>query len=69
MIARGLLLGAWVLPWFAIAGNAGSPGSGLQRDAVFTEYSPLARSDELLSRLLSPLNALRVRRELAQSKQ
>lgn len=69
MIARGLLLGAWLLPWLAIAGSAGSPTSGLQRDMVFTDYSPLARSDALLPRLLSPLNALRVRRELAQSKQ
>ncbi len=53
----------------AIASGAGSPASGLQREVVFTGYSSLARSDELLQRLLSPLNALRVRRELAQSKQ
>ena len=70
MIARGLLLlAAWALPWLAVADGAGAPASGLQRGVVFTEYSPLARSGELLRRLLSPLNALRVRRELAQSKQ
>ena len=70
MIARGLLLlAAWVLPCLAVASDAASPASGLQREVVFTDYSPLARSDELLRRLLSPLNALRVHRELAQSKQ
>jgi pimeloyl-ACP methyl ester carboxylesterase len=39
----------------------------LQRDVVFTHYSPLTRSDELRRRLLSPLNALRASRKLAQS--
>jgi len=70
MIARSLLLlAAWTLPWLAVVDGAGVPASGLQREVVFTEYSPLARSDALLQRLLSPLNALRVRRELVQSKQ
>lgn len=70
MIARGLLLlAAWALPWLAVADGAAAPASGLLHEVVFTEYSPLARSDALLQRLLSPLNALRVRRELVQSKQ
>ena len=69
-MARGLLVVAvWIVPWFAIATSSGLPASGLQRDVVFTEYSPLTRSDELRRRLLSPLNALRVSRKLAQSGQ
>lgn len=41
--------------------HASTPAAtGLQRDVVFTAHAPLARNDELLRRLLSPLNALRV---------
>ncbi len=65
-IAQSLVLVASLLtPCFAVA--SGLPASGLQSDVVFTEYTPLTRSDELRHRLLSPLNALRVSRELAQS--
>lgn len=39
--------------------------SGLQRDVVFTAHAPLARNDELLHRLLSPLNALRVEQRIS----
>ena len=38
--------------------------TGLQRDVVFTAHAPLARNDELLRRLLSPLNALRIERKI-----
>lgn len=62
-----LILTAWLAPWCAMATSTSLPASGLQRDVVFTEYSPLTRSDELRHRLLSPLNALRVSQNLAQS--
>jgi Esterase PHB depolymerase len=71
VIARCLLLGALVMPLFAAAVDAPMPAAatGLQRDVVFTEYSPLSRSMELARRLLSPLNAMRVSQELGRSGQ
>jgi pimeloyl-ACP methyl ester carboxylesterase len=44
------------------------PG-GIQRDVVLTDFPPFARADELLRRTVSPLNVLRIRRQLAQSGQ
>ncbi len=41
--------------------------TGLQSDVVFSDYTPLASSAELLRRLLSPLTALQVGRKLAHS--
>jgi hypothetical protein len=35
--------------------DATDPPAGLQTDVVFRDYSPLARSDELIHRFLSPL--------------
>ena len=44
------------------------PGlTGLQSDVVFSDYTPLSSSAELVHRLLSPLNAVRVGRSLAHS--
>lgn len=45
--------------------QTGTPAAtGLQRDVVFHAQAPLARNDEMLHRLLSPLNALRVEQRL-----
>src|ERR1700733_14154790 len=41
--------------------------TGLQSDVVFSDYTPLSSSAELVHRLLSPLNAVRVGRSLAHS--
>lgn len=41
--------------------------TGLQTNVRFTEYSPLSRADELLRRLLSPLQALRTNDAIAKS--
>jgi pimeloyl-ACP methyl ester carboxylesterase len=41
--------------------------TGLQSEVVFSDYSPLSGSAELVHRLLSPLNAVRVGRSLAHS--
>ena len=61
---------AWVsMPPPAFADDAQLGQTGLQRDVVFTEYSPLSSNTELAQRLLSPLYAARVNRELAQSGQ
>jgi pimeloyl-ACP methyl ester carboxylesterase len=39
----------------------------LQSDVVFSDYSPLSSSTELLHRLLSPLNAVQLTKKLAHS--
>lgn len=50
----------------AAADTAAQAGpAGLQRDIVFSDYSPYSRSMELARRLLSPLNAMRVSQESA----
>jgi len=41
--------------------------TGLQSDLVFTDYSPLSSSAELMHRFLSPLAAIRAGRSLAHS--
>lgn len=58
-ISRSMLLATLWMPLLAAAGDAPAAG-GLQHDVVFTDYSPLSRSSELVQRLLSPLNAQRV---------
>jgi len=52
-----------LLVWSLLARAAPAPTSapmGLQRDVVFTEYSPYSRSTELMRRTLSPLAVQRV---------
>ena len=68
MLWRALiLLGAALLACCAAAGDPPTGSASLRRDVVFTEYSPLSRSTELLRRLFSPLNALRVLEESTSS--
>ncbi len=43
------------------------PPIGVQRNVVFADYSPLSSSTEIMGRLLSPLNAMRVQQALARS--
>jgi dienelactone hydrolase len=71
----GQLIKHWLLPVamlamsaLAIAGDTSSEPTGLQRDVIFTDYSPLAASTELMQRTMSPLRAERVRVELARSR-
>ncbi|OOG46895.1 hypothetical protein [Rhodanobacter sp. C01] len=59
MVNRNVLLAILLMPLLAVASDAPPVGS-LQHDVVFTDYSPLSRSSELVRRLLSPLNALGV---------
>jgi dienelactone hydrolase len=52
-----------------LAGSTAAPSAqmtGLHSDVVLTEYSPLSTSAELVRRLFSPLNALRVSHEMHQ---
>jgi poly(3-hydroxybutyrate) depolymerase len=51
----------------AAAPAAATPATGLQQDVVFTDYSPLSASTELVRRLLSPLAAAQVQSMLARS--
>jgi hypothetical protein len=62
MISRSTLFASLLIPLLAAGGDVPAVG-GLQHDVVFTHYSPLSRSSELVRRLLSPLNALRVSQE------
>src|SRR5258707_1156967 len=67
LIQRLLLwLGAIISPLPAIA-DPGAEFAGLQNDVVFSDYSVLSSSAELLHRLVSPLNAVRADRRLAHS--
>src|SRR5258708_17468696 len=59
-------LGVIVLPMPAI-GDTLAGFTGLQSDVVFSDYSPLSSSAEVLHRLLSPPNAAEVRKRLAHS--
>ena len=59
-----LWLGVMVFPMPVIGDVA---GTGLQSDVVFSDYSPLSSSAELLDRLLSPLNAVQVGKRLEHS--
>jgi predicted esterase len=68
MVSRCLLLAALWMPLLAAATDVPAV-SGLQRDVVFANYSPLSRSSELVQRLLSPLNALHVNQASARSGQ
>jgi hypothetical protein len=59
-------LGVIIFPMPAI-GDTAAGFTGLQSDVVFSDYSPLSSSAEILHRLLSPLNAAEVRKTLAHS--
>jgi pimeloyl-ACP methyl ester carboxylesterase len=61
-----LSLGVMVLPMPTIA-DAVAQFTGLQNDVVFSDYSQLSSSAELLHRLLSPLNAVQVIKRLSHS--
>jgi predicted esterase len=61
-----LWLGVIIFPMPAI-GDTVAAFTGLQSDVVFSDYSPLSSSAELLHRLLSPLNAVQVGEMLAHS--
>src|ERR1700730_19353521 len=61
-----LWLGVMVLPLPAIADTVAGL-TGLHSDVVFSDYSPLSSSAELVHRLLSPLNAVEVGEWLSHS--
>ncbi len=61
-----LWLAVTILPMPAI-GDTVAGFTGLQNDVVFSDYSPLSGSAELLHRFLSPLNAMRAGKRLAHS--
>ena len=69
MIARSLLLFLAILvsPRAAFATQMPAAPTGLQRNIVFHAHAPLARNDELLRRLRSPLDALRIKQEIPRS--
>jgi hypothetical protein len=50
-----------------VIGDTAAEFTGLQNDVVFSDYSPLSASAELVRRLLSPLNAVEVGKRLAHS--
>jgi pimeloyl-ACP methyl ester carboxylesterase len=61
-----LWLGFIIFP-MSVIGDTEAGFTGLQNDVVFSDYSPLSSSAELLRRLLSPLNAVQVGKRLAHS--
>src|SRR5229473_5610555 len=61
-----LWLGVIIFPMPAV-GDIVAGFTGLQSDVVFSDYSPLSSSAELLHRLVSPLSAVRVGKRLAHS--
>jgi hypothetical protein len=61
-----LWLGTIIFPMPATCDTAAG-FTGLQSDVVFSDYSALSGSAELVHRLLSPLNAVRTGRRLAHS--
>ncbi|WP_130617123.1 hypothetical protein [Dyella amyloliquefaciens] len=64
MTWRALLSPILALASFvAIAGDAPDSKTGLQQDVVFDQYTDAATSSQLIHRLLSPLNAQRIRQQ------
>src|SRR5882757_10663962 len=61
-----LWLGVIIFPT-PVFGDTSAGFTGLQNDVVFSDYSPLSASAELVHRLLSPLNAVAVDKRLAHS--
>jgi hypothetical protein len=67
-LARVLCVaGALLVAFIAFAADAPATASGLHKDVVFTEYSPLAGRAELARRVLSPLRALHLALQAARS--
>jgi hypothetical protein len=66
-MARANIAGRGVAGLLRRGRRAAKGIAGLQRNVEFTEYSPLSRSTELLRRLFSPLNALRIVEESTSS--
>ena len=62
-------LGLATLAWGVALLAAAEPRIGLQTGVVFDQYSPLSRNDEMAHRLLSPLAAEVVQRQLKASGQ
>ena len=60
-----LLLGAVLTAMPMPSANTQAVTAGLKNGAVFTEYSALSTTPELVRRLLSPLSGLRVKQEAA----
>jgi pimeloyl-ACP methyl ester carboxylesterase len=60
---RTLQLGAAFAAMMALSASAQTASSGLRTDVVFTEYSTLSITAELVRRLYSPLSALRINQE------
>ena len=55
------------VPALVSAATPSSNTPGLQHNVVFTEYSPLARTEALAQRLLTPLTSARLMRKAARS--
>ncbi|WP_267226541.1 PHB depolymerase family esterase [Dyella silvae] len=60
---RVLLPFLGLLSWVAMADDTTSAPTGLQDNVVFSRYADLSGSAELLRRLVSPLNARRLRQQ------
>jgi pimeloyl-ACP methyl ester carboxylesterase len=58
-----LQLGAGFAALMALSPGARTAPSGLRTDVVFTEYSTLSSTGELVRRLFSPLSAIRINQE------
>ena len=66
MVSRcALLLSTGLSAMLTSPANAQTVTAGLKNGVVFTEYSTLSTSTELVRRLCSPLSALRVNQEAA----
>jgi predicted esterase len=64
MTCRALLASLFGLAsCMAVAGDAAGDVAGLHRDMVFDQYPDFATSSQLLRRLVSPLNAQRIRQQ------
>jgi predicted esterase len=61
-----LCLGIMIFP-LPVIGDSAAEFTGFQSDVVFSDYSPLSSSAQLLHRLLSPLNAAQVSSTLSHS--
>jgi pimeloyl-ACP methyl ester carboxylesterase len=67
VIPRTLVLSAGLTALLASPANSQSVAPGLKTDVVFSEYSELSSTQELVRRLLSPLSALRATQEAARA--
>jgi dienelactone hydrolase len=56
-----------LLSWVAMADDSATAPTGLQDNVVFSRYADLSASTELLRRLVSPLNALRLQQQAGSS--